>query len=470
VIKQILMFFFVVHLFSCVQFATSDAGFTPGCVGMTDGNREVQCWLYRANLLPVNISDPKPDGGTLYMASFFHTALQMVNGEVGLGGDPEFVHEYVLVLLSSLIGFFWQALIVASLTAFVEHLGLSSKQYRDNVDRLRQYAKRHKLPKDLRERLLFYYELRYPDGRYFDDQKVVDDLSRPLRLEMREHACSKVLDNLAVRPGTRTSHFLAENLTYRTFVINAKVIRQGFPPESMFFIVSGAAECVMEDPDGNRLHAMPGGQLGRGDFFGERELLNRSDPIVSVVVIDFLEAFELFSDAFDTLYANDPTFKALIDAGIIARREQLAAAAEEARKAKAAANPRRKFQWQKTRTRLSQVGEGAASSVASTGGAAWKKLSAANKLRTIYSSRASRSTTASSRVSSSCRASRCAASSIQSGAGAVGDGTAAEGAAAGASLNGNSGNSGSPPTSPTSTEPGSPTGFGRGSYTMSGQL
>ena len=88
--------------------------------------------------------------------------------------------------MTTLAGFFWQALIVASLTAFVEHLGQARKQYRDNIDRLRQYAKRHKLPRDLRERLLFYYQLKYPDGRFFDDEKVVEDLSRPLRLELRE--------------------------------------------------------------------------------------------------------------------------------------------------------------------------------------------------------------------------------------------------------------------------------------------
>lgn len=94
------------------------------------------------------------------------------------------------------------------------------------------------------------------------------------------------------------------------------------------------------------------GELGKGDFFGERELLSRSDPISSVVVIDFLEAFELVVDAFETvamglgltqplapmrapltllrlalsspeqLYHKEPTFKALIDAGVTARREQ----------------------------------------------------------------------------------------------------------------------------------------------------
>ena len=101
VMKQILAFFFAVHLFACVQFATSDATIFPECAG-DDGGRS--CWLYRANLLAAPLTDVRsgddaesggassssnssslaePDGSTLYMASFFHAAMQMINGEVG---------------------------------------------------------------------------------------------------------------------------------------------------------------------------------------------------------------------------------------------------------------------------------------------------------------------------------------------------------------------------------------------------
>ena len=68
------------------------------------------------------------DGPTLYLAAFFHTTAQMLNGEFGLGGDPQFAHEYLLVLLASLTGFYWQALIVASLTTALERAGRSSSQ------------------------------------------------------------------------------------------------------------------------------------------------------------------------------------------------------------------------------------------------------------------------------------------------------------------------------------------------------
>jgi hypothetical protein len=38
--------------------------------------------------------------------------------------------------------------------------------------------------------------VRYPDGRFFDDYEVLNDLSRPLQLELREHQCEKVLLDL----------------------------------------------------------------------------------------------------------------------------------------------------------------------------------------------------------------------------------------------------------------------------------
>lgn len=164
-LRQILMFGVVVHLFACVEFAVNDANsLLPACAG--DGKDAPQCWLYRAGILPpaelnvttskITIPTPTIDGATLYLASFFHAAAQMLNGEYGLGGDPVYAHEYVLVLIATLTGIYWQALIIASLTSAVERAGQSSREYRERVEKLNQYARRNKLPKDLRERLQFY--------------------------------------------------------------------------------------------------------------------------------------------------------------------------------------------------------------------------------------------------------------------------------------------------------------------------
>ena len=56
--------------------------------------------------------------------------------------------------------------------------------------------------------------MRYPDGRFFEDNDVLGDLSRPLQLELREHSCDKVLRLLGITRGSRTSHLLADVLEY----------------------------------------------------------------------------------------------------------------------------------------------------------------------------------------------------------------------------------------------------------------
>ena len=292
VMKQLVLFLVLIHLFACLEFAFSDAnGFSTDCAtearldadGLLVGR---SCWTYRAGVLPLNVtftsSNALPYGAygvherwsltgfELYFAAFFHTSLQMLNGEVGLGGDPEYMHEYGLVFLASMIGFFWQTLMVASLTAFVEHIGKSGKQYRENVDRLRQYARRQKLPTELIERLFLYYQVRYPDGRYFDDRSVIEDLSRPLQLEVKQQNCSAVLEMLNVTKGSCLAHFLAEHLAYQTFVSNARVVQQGFEPRSMFFILSGTVRVVREEA-GRQEQVLC--TLSTGQTFGERSLL-----------------------------------------------------------------------------------------------------------------------------------------------------------------------------------------------------
>ena len=55
-------------------------------------------------------------------------------------------------------------------------------------------------------------EVRYPDGRFFDDHEILADLSRPLQLELREHRAERVLAALGISLGSRVSHLLSDAL------------------------------------------------------------------------------------------------------------------------------------------------------------------------------------------------------------------------------------------------------------------
>lgn len=104
---------------------------------------------------------------------------------------------------------------------------------------------------------------------------------------------------------------------YRTFVSGAHIIRQHYHATSMYFIVSGAAVVVMDDAIGGRSELA---SLGAGQFFGEMSLLERSPAVASVVVTDFLEAFELDGKDFDEICEKDETFRRLVAECAAARK------------------------------------------------------------------------------------------------------------------------------------------------------
>ena len=131
-----------------------------------------------------------------------------------------------------------------------------------------------------------------------------------------------MLRHLNICSGTRLSHALADSLSCRTFVSGAHVVKQGSAPRSMYFILSGSAEVVIEHVP-SPLPSAPGEQavtttpttatltklttLSDGQIFGHVDLLTKTAASSSVVVVDLLEAFELLSEAFDAICAEAPT-------------------------------------------------------------------------------------------------------------------------------------------------------------------
>ena len=53
-----------------------------------------------------------------------------------------------------------------------------------------------KLPEELRTKIRFYNYLHYPGGRYFDQQRLTQDLSPPLRREVALYQTRSVLEQL----------------------------------------------------------------------------------------------------------------------------------------------------------------------------------------------------------------------------------------------------------------------------------
>ena len=54
------------------------------------------------------------------------------------------------------------------------------------------------MPREIKERLRTYFELRFPQCKSFDEDRILGEISRPLREEVCVHKCRNILSMLQV--------------------------------------------------------------------------------------------------------------------------------------------------------------------------------------------------------------------------------------------------------------------------------
>ena len=95
-----------------------------------------------------------------------------------------------------------------------------------------------------------------------------------------------------------------------------EVVRQGEAGDRFYLVATGGFEV--------RVDEVPRVRLGRGDFFGERALLQRAPRAATVVATEPAEAFVLERAAFDQLLASDLAARTRVEASL-AYRDDVAA-------------------------------------------------------------------------------------------------------------------------------------------------
>jgi CRP-like cAMP-binding protein len=144
----------------------------------------------------------------------------------------------------------------------------SGRQFNEQLEQVSQYITYKGLGRNLKKKILDYYQLKYSRGKYFDESKILAELNHPLRLSIYMRECRALIIQVPFFKGAssgfisqvvmilRPVHFLPEDL----------VIEKGTAGDQMFFIATGYLEVVI---DGGKVV----GQLGPGQFFGEIAML-----------------------------------------------------------------------------------------------------------------------------------------------------------------------------------------------------
>jgi hypothetical protein len=116
-----------------------------------------------------------------YAIQFFASVSLMFSSGWGVAGPldtADRIPKIVNMLLSAVL----LCLFTANITTYMIRLDSSGRQFTEKLEEVSQYIMYKQLGNDLRDRIVRYYHFKYNKGKYFDENKILNELSSPIRV------------------------------------------------------------------------------------------------------------------------------------------------------------------------------------------------------------------------------------------------------------------------------------------------
>lgn len=184
-------------------------------------------------------------------------------------------HIYVLYLLGIFI------LILISKEA-------DENKYQEYMNQIVNFCERKKLPKQLQQKIMSYYECRYKN-QFFNEEEIHSTLSKNLVTNLKFHDCRKLIKNVSIFKKIPRSlkNDIVDCLTFEIFLPNDIIILEGEIGDSMYFLAAGTA--AIFSSEGKELT-----HISDGSYFGEISLLiPEQKRIATVTAIETCEVYKL---------------------------------------------------------------------------------------------------------------------------------------------------------------------------------
>ncbi|XP_077173853.1 potassium/sodium hyperpolarization-activated cyclic nucleotide-gated channel 4 isoform X2 [Paroedura picta] len=179
-----------------------------------------------------------------------------------------------------------------------------------------QYMSFHKLPADMRQRIHDYYEHRY-QGKMFDEESILGELSEPLREEIINFNCRKLVASMPLfanaDPNFVTS--MLTKLRFEVFQPADYIIREGTIGKKMYFIQHGVVSVLTK---GNKET-----KLADGSYFGEICLLTRGRRTASVRADTYCRLYSLSVDNFNEVLEEYPMMRRAFETVALDRLDRI---------------------------------------------------------------------------------------------------------------------------------------------------
>ncbi|TRY62263.1 hypothetical protein DNTS_025822 [Danionella cerebrum] len=251
----------------------------------------------------------------LYSFALFKAMSHMLC--IGYGRQaPESMSDIWLTMLSMIVGATCYAMFIGHATALIQSLDSSRRQYQEKYKQVEQYMSFHKLPADFRQKIHDYYEHRY-QGKMFDEESILEELNEPLREEIVNFNCRKLVASMPLFANADPNFVTAmlTKLRFEVFQPGDYIIREGTIGKKMYFIQHGVVSVLTKGNIGMK--------LSDGSYFGEICLLTRGRRTASVRADTYCRLYSLSVDNFNEVLEEYPMMRRAFETVAIDRLDRI---------------------------------------------------------------------------------------------------------------------------------------------------
>ncbi|XP_041074074.1 potassium/sodium hyperpolarization-activated cyclic nucleotide-gated channel 4-like [Polyodon spathula] len=266
------------------------------------------CWVSKNNMV-------NDTWGQQYSFALFKAMSHMLC--IGYGQQaPSGMTDVWLTMLSMIVGATCYAMFIGHATALIQSLDSSRRQYQEKYKQVEQYMSFHKLPADMRQKIHDFYEHRY-QGKMFDEDSILGELSDPLREEIINFNCRKLVASMPLFANA-DPNFVTSMLTklhFEVFQPTDYIVREGTVGKKMYFIQHGVVSVLTR---GNKET-----KLSDGSYFGEICLLTRGRRTASVRADTYCRLYSLSVDNFNEVLEEYPMMRRAFETVALDRLDRI---------------------------------------------------------------------------------------------------------------------------------------------------
>ncbi|XP_026101225.1 potassium voltage-gated channel subfamily H member 4 [Carassius auratus] len=253
------MFALLAHWMACIWYIIGRKEMETNANGAWDNG-----WLHelgrRLDKPYFNSTVGGPSVRSAYIASLYFTLSSLTSvgfGNVCANTDA----EKIFSICTMLIGALMHAVVFGNVTAIIQRMYSRRSLYHTRMKDLKDFIRVHRLPQQLKQRMLEYFQTTWSVNNGIDANELLHDFPDELRADIAMHLNKDILQ-LPVFDGASRGCLRSLSLHIKTTFCTPGeyLIRQGDALQANYFVCSGSLE-VLKD---NMVLAI----LGKGDLIG----------------------------------------------------------------------------------------------------------------------------------------------------------------------------------------------------------